>query len=191
MPAFTIWHLEYSAGQNTCTQVLLPPLIIFHPPSGVGQGFTEDDVPPLQEPVSRRGRRLPLPDLPADLPGQHLRLPHPLGAQTSGGRVPRDLHAALLPLTLLPNRRHPGPGGSGAGGRWGGSPGLHPVPGGGEVSDGVPSEVGDDGGAAALRINAAPAEPAAGLRGRGPLRPVPEGGAAAARQPHWSVPRTG
>lgn len=138
--------------------------------TGVRPDVTEDGLPPLQEPVSRLWHCwhcLALPHLPTNIPGQHLRFAHSFGAKTSGRRVPRHQHAALLPFANLPDRRHSGPGwwGRRCGWRrrwW--SSGLHPLSGGREGFDGVTAAFGDDGGAAALRLHAAQAEPAAGLR---------------------------
>lgn len=133
--------------------------VIFILLTGVRPDVTEDGLPPVQEPVSRLRHCLALPHLPANVSRQHLRLAHPFRAKTSGRRVPRHQHAALLPFTNLPDGWHPG-----CGCWWWPSSGLHPLSGGGAGSDGVPTAFGDDGGAAALRLHAAQAEPAAGLR---------------------------
>lgn len=161
---------------------------------GVQPGVEEDGVPPLQEPVPW-WHRVALPRLPAHLPGQHLRLAHLVRAQAPARRVPRHQHAALLPVAHLPDRWHAGTGRR-RGCCWGRSrrrswrtAGLHPLSGGGAGPDGVAAARGDDGGAAALRLHAAQAEPAAGVRRR-PVRSVPEERAAAARQPHRSVNTT-
>lgn len=159
----------------------VPPASHLSPSSGVQPDAASNDVPPVQQSVSRLRPRLAVQGVPADVSGQHLRLAHPLRAQTSSRHFPRHQHAAVLPLAAVPGRWR-----SGTGQRRECSSGVHPLAGGGEGLDGFPAAFRNDGGSATLWKHAAPTEPAAGVRSR-PLRTLPKERFAPPRQPDRSV----